>query len=388
MKRLLSFSLLFMLIFVILNCSDDGNPVDPNDTINSAEASFLVFYKPSSTKILGANKLLVKLTVKGKEISYSEFLNVYPDGDGIVNHCDIQNNMLAMDPYWRDFDNQGIYMKLSDNNYEYLPLVDPSSDSDYSYFNGRTANVSHNGYIIYSSATNNKYYGDQYRPFLLRYNPTDGKTDIADSPKQFALSQPEKGSDTEMAQFNRNIFCSPDGKYAYGHLEAYGTEGGGLHWDYNILFRYDFDAREYKRLGDSSDDDVSIIAMGSDRTWILYFNGNDYKVLNLTTGNITYTTINTVNVKKNSWGKNGACVGATNGKLYYKDFVNDQEIVVCETEGTPYNAMFSQNGDKIFFTLSDYSNKYLCITESLEEGCSYDTLGTFPTEFYDMVLIK
>lgn len=388
MKRTLFITSFLLLIVVLSNCSDDGNPVDPNDSNNSNEASFLAFYKPGNTKILGANKLLAKLTVKGKEISYSTFLDVYPDGDGLVNHCDIQNNMLAMDPFWRDFDNQGICMELTSDTYQYLPLVDPSHDSDYSYFNGRTANVSHNGYIIYSSATNDKYYGDEYRPFLLRHNPKDDKTDIAVDPKQFALSQPEKGSDTEMAQFNRNIFCSTDGKYAYGHLEAYGTEGGGIHWDYNILFRYDFDAKEYKRLGDSEDDNVSIIAMGSDRTWILYSNNYDHKVLNLTTGNITKTTINTVNVKKNSWGKNGACVGATNGKLYYKDFVNNQEIVVCNTAGTPSNTMFSKNGDKIFFTLSDYSNKYLCVTESLEEGCNYDTLGTYPTEFYDMVMIK
>lgn len=388
MKRLLFISSFLLLIFVFSNCSDDGNPVDPNDSKNSTEASFLAFYKPSSTKILGESKLIAKLTVKGKEINYSAFLNAYPDGDGLVNHCDIQNNLLAMDPYWRDFDNKGIYMELDAENAYYLPLVDPSQDSDYSYFNSGTAKVSENGYIIYSSATNDKYYGDEYRPFLVRYNPSNDQTDVAISPKAFALGQPEKGSDTEMAQFNRNIFCSTDGKYAYGHLEAYGTEGGGIHWDYDILFRYDFDAKEYKRLGDSDDDDASIIAMGSDRNWILYSNHSDYKVLNLTTGNITTTTMNTINVRKNSWGKNGACVGSTSGKLYYKDFVNDREIVVCETEGSPSNAMFSEKGDKIFFTLSDYTNKYLCVTESLEEGCNYDTLGTYPTEFYDMVLIK
>lgn len=388
MKKILTFMSVILFMLFLSFCSDDSNPVEPNDSSNSNVASFLAFYKPSSTKILGADKLLVKLTVKGKEISYSEFLNVYPDGDGIVNHCDIQNNMLAMDPFWRDFDNQGIYMNLSDNDYKYLPLVKPSKDSDFSYFNEGTANVSHNGYIIYSSATNNKYYGDDYIPFLVRYNPSTDQTDIAISPDAFALGQPEKGSDTEAAQFNRNIFCSPDGKYAYGHLEAFGVEGGGIHWDYNILFKYDFDAKEYTRLGDSNDNDVSIKAMGSDRTWILYSNNYDYKVLNLTTGNITNTTMHTINVKKNSWGKNGACVGATSGKLYYKDFVNNSEIVVCETDGSPYNAMFSASEDRIFFTLDGDSNKYLCVTESLEEGCNYDTLGTFPNEFYDMIMIK
>ena len=389
MRRLLLISSAILLILSLSFCSDDGNPVDPNKESNLNAVSFLAAYEPKNDKVLGDEPLVALLKYENGKISYSAFLNAYPP-KGMVNNADINNNILAMGLHsdFNDIGARGVYMDLSAENAFYLPLVEASQESDYSYFNGGTANVSDNGYVIYSSATNDKYYGDEYRPFLVRFNPSNDQTDIAISPKAFALGQPEKGSDTEMAQFNRNIFCSPDGKYAYGHLEAYGTEGGGIHWDYNILFKYDFDAEEYTRLGDVNDDDVSIIAMGSDRTWILYTNNYDYKVLNLTTGNIANTTMNTVNVKKNSWGPNGACVGSTARNLWYKDFVNNSEIVVCQTDGTPSNTMFSESGNKIFFTLSDYTNKYLCVTESLEEGCNYDTLGTIPLEFYDMIMIK
>lgn len=389
MKHFLIIISAIVLVISLTFCSDDDNPVDPEKENNSSSVSFLASYEPDDDKVLGSERLVALLKYENNEISYSAFLNAYPPR-GMVNNADINNNILAMGLHsdFNDVGARGVYLELSADNAYYLPLVQASQESDYSYFNGGTATVSENGYVIYSSATNDKYYGDEYRPYLMRYNTATDEADIAISPKGFALDQPEKGSDTEMAQFNRNLFCSTDGKYAYGHLEAYGTEGGGIHWDYNILFKYNFDTEEYTRLGDSDDNNVSIIAMGSDRTWILYTNNYSYKVLNLATGNITNTTMNTVNVKKNSWGKNGACVGATTGRLYYKDFVNNTEIVVCNTDGTPSNAMFSANENKIYFTLGDYYNKYLCVTESLAEGCSYDTLGAIPIEFYDMIMVK
>lgn len=388
MKKVTIFISVILFMLFLSFCSDDNNPTDPNDeNNNNEELSFLAYHYPGSEKLLGENYLIAKLVVKNGEITYSSFLDVYP-GNSIINDCDINNNVFAMGLFFRDFDYQGIYMNLDESNYQYLPRVEPSDERHWSWFVTGTENVSNNGYIVYLSGTGHVSYSDANENILMRYNPSNDKTDIAISPNSFAVGQPEKGDDTEAGAIGTNIFCSPDGKYAYGRIRAWGVDGGVNHYDYEILFKYDFDAQKYTRLGDTDDNDVEIKAMGSDRTWILYSNDGEYKLLNLTTNNITYTDMHTINIKRNSWNNYGACVGSTAGNIWYKDFVNNQEILVCHPGGKTYNAMFSKDGGKIYFILYDYENQYLCVTENLTENCNYDTLGTIPNEIHDMIMIK
>ena len=380
-SKIVSLMLMFSFLF-ICSCEKDENPIDDYNNVE-----FIAYYKPSSEKVLGEDKMLAKLSVSNGATSYASFLDVYPD-NSLVADSDIDNNVLAMGLFWRDFDNQGMYMNLDDNEYNLLPLVAPPQDDDYSYFSASTADVTENGYIIYISATNDINYGDQYRPHLVRYDKDNDKLAIADGVVAFALSQPEKGGDTDFAQVNRNIFASTDGRYAFGHMEAYGTEGGGIHWDYNILFKYDFENGAFTRLGDIDDYKVTIHAMTEDRKYLIYTNNYQMKVLNVETGYITESEMNLVNVGENSWNNYGACVGATSGNLYYKDFANNNEVTVCSPGGSPKNTMFSKDGSKIYFTLKGYEEKYLCVTDGITEGSNYDTLGAYPLEFYDIVLIK
>jgi hypothetical protein len=391
MKNFVSIFVVFILaIFTMVSCSkSDSVPegdTPPQD--ESTNVEFLSRYHPGSENVLGDQDLVVMLTVSNGEISYSTILNVYPEH--MITDCDINNNIVAMGLYWREFDNQGIYFDMDAESYYEFPLVDPSEDSDYSYFQATTADVADNGLIVYSSATNDKNYGDEYRPFLLRLNPSDHSTVVASSPNNFAFSQPEMGGDTDMAQFNRMLFASTDGQYAYGHIEAYGTEGGSIHWDYNILFKYDFDNDIYERLGDPEDNKVNIVAMTSDRKYMIYTNNGTYKLLNLETNTTSYPTgiDNLVNVQENSWGVNGACVGSTAGNIWNKDFVNNREFIVCNMSGSPYNCMFSKDGKKIIFTLDGSDTKYLCITSGIEENSTYDTIGAYPNEFEGLVMVK
>lgn len=280
-------------------------------------------------------------------------------------------------------------MDMGDLEYKNLPLATPKNSNYYSFFNGRTQNISDNGYVIYISGTNNIHYGDEGRRFLMRYNPSNESVISIPSPVDFALSQPERGSDTDFGQYNTNIFASTDGRYAYGHIEAFGTEGGGIHWDYEFLFQFDFESLTFTRLGDVEDDNVSIYAMTLDRNYLIYTNDGVMKMLNIRTGAISYPDpdMNLINVQKNSWNNNGACVGTTSGKVFYKDFVNDTETIVCDAYGRIRNAMFSESGEQIYFII-DRDERHLCLSENLTEDSPYDTLCIVPSEFYDFVLIK
>lgn len=377
------------LFLVFSSCKkDDENSPGTGDPSDVKNVNFMAYYKPDTEKVLGEDKLVALLSVNDGELTYSAFLNAYPES-GMLENCDINNNTMVLGLDAGDFENNGAYMSLNDESAYYLPLVEASS-GDYSYFQPTTGDVSDNGFIIYSAATNDASYGDQYTPYLMRFNPAENTYKVAISPTSFVMGQPEQGTDTEQGVISRTIFASPDGKYAYGSVDAMGTEGGSIHWDYSLLYKYDFDLQQYTRLGDTDDNDVTIKAMTSDRRYILYSNHSDTKLLDLETGNTTYTEMNTINVKKNAWGPNGACVGTSNGDLYYKDFVNNTEYVVCSSTGYGwvYNTMFSKNYDYIYFLIEGSTSNYLCVTNGITEGSTYDTIGAIPFEFEDMILVK
>jgi hypothetical protein len=395
MKNLSNIMVLVLMIGIILSvtttgCKKDNNTSPGNDDPgDSGNVGFLAYYEPGTENVLGTEKLIALITVKDGALSYSAFLNVWPESS-LLENCDINNNIMVLGLKGSDFDDNGAYMSIDDPSAYYLPLVEATGSGDYSYFQPSTGDVSDNGYIIYSTATNDASYGDEYQPYLLRFNPSDNSTKIAKSPNSFVVGQPEQGSDTEVGQIARTLFASPDGRYAFGSADALGTEGGSIHWDYSILFKYDFDLDEYTRLGATDDNDVSIYGMTSDRRYILYSNHSETRLLDLETGNITTTDMNTVNVKKNAWGLNGACVGTSNGDLIYKDFVHNNEYVVCSSSGYGwlYNTMFSKNDDRIYFLLEGNDKNYLCVTNGIVEGSSYDTISSAPLEFQDMIMIK
>ena len=398
LKKIMGLLLMVVMVLsvVVTGCNkdetvtpDDGGGGD-NPQGDFDNVQFLAYYKPDTKNATGDEKSIYLVTVKDGELTYSKFLNAYP-ATNMTDNCDINNNVMVLGLNPSAFNNNGVYMSLDDDNAYYLPLVEPVQGSnDYAYFQTTTADVADNGVIIYSSATNDLSYGDQYKFFLLRFNPSDNTYDIAESPNSFVLGQPEVGDDTEVGLIQRTLFASPDGKYAYGQVDGYGIDGGSYHYDYEILFRYDFEQKTYTRLGDANDNDVTIKAMTSDRRYILYSNHGTYKFLDLQTGNITTTDMNTMNVKKNSWGKNGCCVTSTNGNLYYKDFVNNKEIIVCQTTGYGWarNAMFSKNESKIYFMKDGSKENYLCVTSGVTEGSTYDTIGALPTAIYDLIMVK
>jgi len=396
MKNLKDITGLVLMIIMILSIttsgckkSDDTTPGDGDEPGDSQSVGFLAYYEPGTENVLGTEKLIALITVKDGVLSYSSFLNAYPESS-MLDNCNINNNIMVLGLNSSDFENNGAYMSIDGPSAYYLPLVEATGSGDYSYFQPTTGDVSDNGYIIYSSATNDASYGDQYQPYLLRFNPSDNSSKIAKSPNSFVVGQPEQGSDTEVGQIARTIFAAPDGRYAYGSADALGTEGGSIHWDYSILFKYDFELDEYTRLGSADDNDVTIKGMTSDRRYILYSNHSETQLLDLETGNITTSDMNTINVKKNAWGLYGACVGNSNGDLIYKDFVHNNEYVVCSSSGYGwlYNTMFSKNNDRIYFLLEGSDVNYLCVTDGIAEGSSYDTISSIPLEFQDMVLIK
>lgn len=393
--RNFQFTLFAIIFFIFLGCGVDDKAQevieieDVENTGNVESVEFLAYYKPGTDLVLGTEASSAKITIDNGMLSYSSFLDLVPQS-GMVKNCDIKNNIMVLGCSQNGIENNGHYMGMDDASMSDLPLVAATGSNDYSYYQTETGNVTDNGYIIYSSATNDINYGDQYHPYLIRFNPADNSADLADSPTSFVLGQPEVGIDTELGLLSRAIFASPDGRYAFGSVDALGTDGGVIHWDYSILYKYDFESNTYTRLGGIDDSHVSINGMTSNRRYIVYTSGGQTKILDLVTDDITITDINTINVKKNAWGDNGPCVGTSNGDLYYKNFANNSEHIVCSASGSGwiYNTMFSENGEKIYFLLEGNGTNYLCVTDGLGAGSSYETISPISLEIEDMILIK
>ncbi len=199
--------LLGIMLLFLLGCNKDDDISKENENPGITEnVEFLAYYKPGTEKVLGSDKSIVLISVNNGELAYSVYLNAYPES-GMIDNCDINNNVMVLGLNSRDFDNKGAYKNLNDPDAYYLPLIEPSQSSDYSYFQTGTGDVSDNGYIIYSDATNDMNYGDEYKPYLMRFNTSDGTSEMAISANSFVLGQPERKSDTEVGQITRTIFC-------------------------------------------------------------------------------------------------------------------------------------------------------------------------------------
>ena len=389
------FVVLTIILLFLLQCDSDSSPTESNGGDgpgNSPTAmQFLAFYEPDGENVMGDSKQIVSIEVQSGEASYSAFHDLYPYRDNLFSYSDFNENVLAMGLHYNiykdmGYGSKGVFIDMATGDHRELPMVAPSQDSDYSYFLSSTSRVSDNDMILYLSATNDKSYGDEYRPYLIRYNTADNTHQVAASPESFVLNQPEKGDDTETGQINRYVCISPDGRYAYGVVEAYGVSGN-IHWDYEILFQYDFETEEYKRLGEEGDDDVNFYGMSRDGKYLIYANNHVKKLYNTATESVSEIDfrpshgLSPVEIKDN-----GFCNDGTTG-IYFWDFLNNQEIKVIHTYNTE-DAQFTNAGDAILFTLEGSDTNYICISEDLSEDTNWDTLGMVPKEFSDIKLIR
>ena len=382
MKR--TYLILFLATFLLMNC--DSSTKSKNK--DGESLSFLTYYYPGNDLLLGNEKQLVLLEIEDGEVNYSSFMNIYPYGHNFFESADINNNSFAMGLH-SDFNEgysvKGVFVDIVTKTQYNLPTVGASEDSDYPYFQGQTAKVSDNGFVLYLSATNDKYYGDEYRPYLIRFDPKTNEHKVAISPNSFVLSQPEKGGDTEAGLINRNVFISPNGRYAYGHINAYGVSGN-IHWDYEILFQYDFETDQYERLGEDGENHVAFHGLTNDGKNIIYSSSYVKKIYNLDTKTSTTTELYIPGFTAAQINNYGVCDDGTTG-IYYYNYLNNNTVHVIDTY-RPKFVHFNDEGNSIFFTLEGTENNYICKTQDLQENTTWDTLATVSKEIYGTMVIK
>lgn len=376
------------LMLASCNSDDDDDDNPPSGT----EEQFLTLHYSDNNKLeKGAELSLLK--VKNGQVTYKKLNDLYPITN-LRSNVEINNN-LAIIGLHKDYNvpgtnrqTNGAWFNINDGAYEYLPLL-PAGKDRYSYFLAGTEKVSKSGHVFYLSASNDIDYHDQYRASLVRYNSKTGKLDTAADPASFAVNQPEKGWDTETGQFKGIFYPSNDGRYVYGVIETFGVDGGSIHWDYKILFKYDFDTEKYTRIGEASDNNVFALGITSDGNSLFYQNAPDKKVVNVNTNTVTKLSISGGQGYSNTsrWNNSSYCSGETNRTIGIYNIISDVKNII-NTPTNPDYAQFSADGKKIYFMIESSKGKYLCRTSNITEGAIIDTVCTLSSNVKEFMVIK
>lgn len=394
MNKKFRYTIIVLLVLVLFS---SGCVDDPGKIQKDAEPKFLLLNYNENNK-LEAGAFISLLEIKKGEPEITPLDEIYPMGS-LSSNVDIRNNRVVMGLH-SNFNTDGksrrsvgIWFDVLSTTWEELPLLPSGNTNRYSYFDVATGKVSESGYVYYLSSSNDISYNDQYLASLVRYNPNTDELEQAEPPAFFVLEQPEKGGDTETGQFKRDFYPSDDGRYVYGVVEAFGVSGGSYHWDYEILFKYDFQLDKYTRLGDSSDKHVTLIGMNSSRTELLYYSkiGSDYqrKIVNTETNVVNEVTISGGQGLTNTsrWNSNGYCSGETNNTIGVYDLMNNSKHDI-RTPSRPYSAQFSPNGGNIYFMMMSATNNYLCKTSDISATATIDTICALSSTVNEFMIVK
>lgn len=392
MKHLKNFIYLIATTLLLSSCISFGGGEDKNGN----DTQFLILQTNSNNKIADGASLSL-MEIKKGEAKYTTLNTYYPHSD-LRNNVDIAKQRVAIGLH-RDFNTDGssrrtngVWFDIDAPTGKMLPIV-PSSKGRYSYFDVATPKVSDSGHIFYLSSSNDADYHDQYRSSLVRYNPATDKLETALNPDGFILSQPEKGWDTETAIFKNQFYPSNDGRYVYGVLEAFGVDFGSLHWDYEILFKYDFNTETYSRLGDAEDKHVIIMGATSDKNHIAYLTNvnktSSRKIVNVSTGktSVYIKTGGQAYSNTSRWNNSGYCSGETNNTIGIYNMISDS-FTQIKTPSMPYYTQFSPGGDFVYFMIESSTQKYLCKTADLSATTKIDTVCALQSNVYEYMVLK
>lgn len=407
MKKLVFIpALLFLFLFYACPIYTDvpGDPYDyedpGNETTNSTVLQLMGYYLPNGTQAVGSDPGIVLLSSENQG-NYKIWGNIYPPVS-LEENASIRNLHMFMGLHANFNDTEifhlitrGTSFNMVEGNLTYLPLIQPdNTESYFPYIETNTGKLSTNGYAFYLSSTNNKLYGDTYDQNLLRYNISSSEFEIAISPTSFTLMQPEKSWDTEVGQFLGHFLPSNDGRYVYGVIQAWGVEAGANHYDYLVLFEYDFSTGNYSRIGTSSN--VELLGITSDGLHLLYRDNTIGKlvVYNTASKSLKQLSMDRYAFRKNQscWNSKGYCTETlvTNytSKIDFYNIVDDEIIAVAEVNDRSFSTQFSADGDYIVFSINGNTEKKVCATNGLYAGAGYKELFTIPNEIVDFLVVK
>lgn len=396
-----------LLSFLIHSCISFGGYIDPENNdpgideddeteiIEGEEAKFLLLHQ-NDMGVIGEGSFMSVLTIKNEEAEYQK-INLYPLLT-LRDIVDINNERVVIGLHY-DFNTNGesytytgAWFDIGSSTWEELPIL-PADEGRYAFYQGTSNKVSKSGHIFYFASTNNSTYHDDNRYTLVRYDPKTKELKQALSPKQFALLQPEKGPDTETADLEYAIFPSDDGRYVFGYMLAYGIDGGSYHYDYKILYRYNFDTDNYTRIGNPDEKSVTVIGMTTDQNNLAYYSSveNNYtcNLVNTSTNKVIQTKLFGGQAYNNMsrWNDTGYCSGETDKSIGIYNLLENSYSEI-RTQARPYDAQYGKDGSQIYFMINGDDGKFLCKTSDNTPEATIDTVCALQSNVHEFMVVR
>lgn len=393
MKKSISISAVVALLIgmnVIVGCGGDSSTPSGNsagDAGAQKSTIFLDFYHPDD----GSKTLKSIILGEGGDVKTQTITNqIYPpQGYGgrwytLKEAADANKQYCIMDLH-KDFNegrsNYAALINLLSGVYEKLPLPPARNDSHFSYYQEGSGKVGQ-AHVFYIASDTHKAYGDDTRSAFLRYDINRKNYTQAKACDSFIVGQPEKKADTEACLRSSLFIPSADDRYIYGAMTGWGVDGGQNHYDYTILYQYDFDTSTYTRLGEDSD--VGFAGATSDAKHLLYTDHDAYKVYSVdsstvkTLHNISYIG----NPSRSQWNQSGYL----NGPNYYNILADSKTEVIANNTNNIKTSQFAPDGNSIYFVLKSEPT-VVYQTDDLSAGSQYHKVMNITADD-DLLVLK
>lgn len=395
--KLIILTVLSLLVILLTGCPSDDIPSTDDNLGNGSSSKELVFvgsYFSGGTLPEYTAKLTVD--VKSGEFELSKLTDMITQSSFYFSLWDngfVRNGRIAFYAHESNFEGEESNQRFK--SFRLPVFVDVSTGSvtrcpvPLLYKNlepwcrAKNIYIDDKGRIFYAIWYTNRY-SDAHEPTIFRYDPKTNEYTHTTGSDAFVATQPEKGWDTEAGAFTENFAISSDGRYAYGVIYGFGTEGGVFHTDYKFIVQYDFDTEEITRL-DGGETSANIYGINSDYSKLIYSMGSEKRYIDLQTKQISKIDgISFSTFPHCGYSRTSALRGNSAG-LFLVDFTKNTETKFAN--GNILVPQFDKSG-KVYFVREGKSENYICRKTDFSLDTPCDTIAIIPSGLKYVVLVE
>ncbi|MFA9389306.1 MAG: hypothetical protein ACERKD_05840 [Prolixibacteraceae bacterium] len=223
----------------------------------------------------------------------------------------------------------------------------------------------------------------------VKYSPETGQFNYLPSIDEFVLSQAETDVSIKYARYSVEFEISNEGDYLYTIAYGYNTINNLVHPNQGYLLEINLHTNEIKRIDSGSCSPLSgnpqpfeIYGKTTDHSELIYRKGNEYKVYDINTKDITHTYTEQ-EVTRGVYRKSGSIIGTEN-TIYFRDYISPISF------HTTINERSDAEYDSIGYSYTmGYDNNSNCLLRHHYDNLSLitDTIVVFPKEIEGFILL-
>jgi hypothetical protein len=252
-------------------------------------------------------------------------------------------------------------------NVNFLPMPDKVKDHTWAINAQKPIVTTEGKIIVIMSLYTDTPFDDWHDEFVAIYDPGTNKWDLGPSATGFVLSQPEKGSDTELGTISNSGFVlSQDESTIFLKASGWGVQGGSIHIDARYIAAYNIAGKNFEKLyvGDNN-------IYGASPTRVYFRSNAGYTAAVEIISKQVYPRVDdypydyyifssTKDQIAKCWRGSGLGSLTWNGSSYdWLHIINTDKLTSRTYAGLGARARYNRDESRIFFTASkDFNTNY------------------------------